>query len=103
VSKLGTQKNNNKQAAKKSSTLPKWSQIGDPRGGQSSATLQLFRNFLRPGLEMCPVSSRGPKKFARGVQKVPQGFQKAPQFSNFFLELNLLMYPVAFGLPATVP
>ena len=39
VRKKGTQKNCKKQAAKKSSKVPKVSQIGDPRGGQSSANL----------------------------------------------------------------
>ena len=73
---MGVQKISKKQYPKKSSTLPKWSQIGDPRGGQSSAKFQLFRNFLHPGPEMGPESSRGPKKVAQGVQKVPKGFQK---------------------------
>ena len=76
MSKMGTQKNNKKQAAKKSSTLPKLSQIGDPGGHQSSTKLKSFRNFLHPGFEMGQESSRGPKKVARGVQKVPKGFQK---------------------------
>ena len=39
VSKMGTQKNNKNKAANKSSTLPKWSQIGDPGGHQSSTKL----------------------------------------------------------------
>ena len=37
VGKMGVQKNTKKLAANKSSTLPKLSQIGDPRGGQSAA------------------------------------------------------------------
>ena len=73
---MGVQKNSKKQSAKKSSTLPKWSQIGTPGSHQSSTKFQLFRNFLHPGPEMGPESSRGPKKVAQGVQKVPKGFQK---------------------------
>ena len=76
VSKMGVQKISKKQSAKKSSTLPKWSQIGAPGSHQSSTKFQLFRNFLHPGPEMGPESSRGPKKVAQGVQKVPKGFQK---------------------------
>ena len=73
---MGVQKISKKQSAKKSSTLPKWSQIGAPGSHQSSTKFQLFRNFLHPGPEMGPESSRGPKKVAQGVQKVPKGFQK---------------------------
>ena len=76
ASKLDTQKNSKKQAAAKSSTLPKWSQIGDPGGHQSSTKLKLFRNFLHPGPQMGQESSRGLKRLAQGVQKVPKGFQK---------------------------
>ena len=76
MSKMGVQKISKKQSAKKSSTLPKWSQIGAPGNHQSSTKFQLFRNFLHPGPEMGPESSRGPKKVAQGVQKVPKGFQK---------------------------
>ena len=73
---MGVQKISKKQSGKKSSTLPKWSQIGAPGSHQSSTKFQLFRNFLHPGPEMGPESSRGPKKVAQGVQKVPKGFQK---------------------------
>jgi hypothetical protein len=36
---MGTQKNNEKQAAKKSSKLPKLSQFGDPGGNQIATKL----------------------------------------------------------------
>ena len=169
VRKIGTKKNNKKQAANKSAKLPKLSQIENPGGNQISTKLYLFRNFLHPGPEMGQESSRGPKRVAQGVQKVPKGFQKVTKRhekeiqkastrhpnaiskcignsicnsisnaianaiaiatgyrsplrsmktntrtcwlggsdnslrSDFFLEINLLLYPLAFGLPATVP
>ena len=131
VRKMSTQKNNKKYVTKKSWHLPKWSQIGDPGVGQSSAKLWLVRDFLHPGREMGQESSQGPQRLAQGVEKVPKrlpkgskkirkrhpkGFHQGSKcnkqvFRDFYRQFNKQCYcqcnrhwyPLAFGLPATVP
>ena len=99
----GCPKNEQKKSSKKSATLPKWSQIGAAGSHQSSAKFQLSRNFLHPGPEMDPESSRGPKKVAQGVQKVPKGFQKVAKSHEKAIQKTPARRPNAMRMQQTKP
>ena len=78
--KLRTQKNNKTQAAKKSSELPKLSQIGVPGGGQIAAKVEFFWAFFHPGPKMgrgvVVGSKKAPQRRPKGAKGLPKGTKK---------------------------
>jgi len=78
--KIAHPKNNKKQAAKKSSELPKLSQIGTPGGGQIAAKVQFVRPFFHPGPKMGPGvvlgSKKAPQRRPKGAKGPPKGSKK---------------------------
>ena len=73
---MGTQKNNKKQIAKKSSTLQKWSQILDPGASKVQQNCYFFASFCTP--ETIPAKSTSkvwksyPLKRFNPISKVPR-------------------------------
>jgi hypothetical protein len=80
---MGTQKNNKKQIAKKSSTLQKWFQIRDPGASKVQQNCHFFASFYTPGTIPAKSNSKYENRIPSNVlslfPKVP-GTQKTSLF-----------------------